>query len=297
MKRILQLSFILLILISFSCADERKFDASGAFEAVEVIISAEATGKLLEFQIEEGQELQAEQHVGYIDTVQLYLKKRQLQTQIEALVSKKPDIEIQLSALNEQLKAAEVEKQRVIKLIESDAATQKQLDDIKAQIEVIKRQIEAQKSSLEISSEGINKDIVPLQVQLEQVDDQLKKCKILNPVGGTVLTKYAEQNEMAVAGKSLYKIADLNSITLRVYISSNQLPQVKLNQKVKVYTDNGEGGFSEDKGIITWISSKAEFTPKTIQTKEERANMVYAMKIKVQNDGTYKIGMYGEVNF
>ncbi len=280
-----------------SCAEEREFDATGSFEAVEVIISAEATGKLVVFDIEEGQELQAEHQVGFIDTIQLYLKKKQLQTQIEALISKKPDIEVQLSALNEQLKAAEVEKQRVEKLIKADAATQKQLDDINAQIEVIKRQIEAKKSSLEISSSGIDKDIIPLQVQLEQVEDQLKKCKIINPVEGTVLTKYAEQNEMAVAGKSLYKIADLNSIILKVYISANQLPQVKLNQKVKVFTDDGEGGFTENEGVVTWISNKAEFTPKTIQTKEERANMVYAVKIKVINNGTYKIGMYGEVNF
>ncbi|HRX10282.1 MAG TPA: HlyD family efflux transporter periplasmic adaptor subunit, partial [Draconibacterium sp.] len=169
--------------------------------------------------------------------------------------------------------------------------------DINAQIEIIKKQIDAQKSRLSISSEGINKDILPLQVQVEQLNDQLLKCKIINPINGTVLTKYAEQNEMAVAGKALYKIADLSTIILRVYISSNQLAQVKLNQKVKVHTDDGSGGFSENEGTIIWVSDKAEFTPKTIQTKEERANMVYAIKIKMPNNGVYKIGMYGEVVF
>src|SRR5690606_27911521 len=173
----------------------------------------------------------------------------------------------------------------------------KQLDDVNAQIEIIKKQFDAQKSTLVITSEGINKDVLPLQVQVEQLNNQLQKCKIINPINGTVITKYAEQNEMAVTGKALYKIADLSTIILRVYISSNQLAQVKINQKVKVHTDDGSGGLKEDEGTITWISDKAEFTPKTIQTKEERANMVYAVKIKMPNNGDYKIGMYGEVVF
>jgi HlyD family secretion protein len=286
-----------LTMIAASCGNERKFDASGSFEAVEVIISAEANGTIKEFAIEEGQTLQAGQYIGYIDSIQLFLKKKQLESQMEALLAKKPNIGIQLSALQEQLKTAEVEQKRVASLVKSDAATTKQLDDINAQIEIIKKQIDAQKSTLVISSEGINKDILPLEVQVEQLNDQLQKCRIVNPLNGTVLTKYAEQNEMAVAGKALYKIADLSTIILRAYISANQLPQVKINQQVKVYTDDGSGGFREDEGTITWISDKAEFTPKTIQTKEERANMVYAIKIKMKNDGTYKIGMYGEINF
>ena len=286
-----------LTMIAASCGNERKFDASGSFEAVEVIISAEANGTIKEFAIEEGQTLQAGQYVGYIDSIQLFLKKKQLESQMEALLAKKPNIGIQLSALQEQLKTAEVEQKRLASLVKSDAATTKQLDDINAQIEIIKKQIDAQKSTLVISSEGINKDILPLEVQVEQLNDQLQKCRIVNPLNGTVLTKYAEQNEMAVAGKALYKIADLSTIILRAYISANQLPQVKINQQVKVYTDDGSGGFREDEGTITWISDKAEFTPKTIQTKEERANMVYAIKIKMKNDGTYKIGMYGEINF
>jgi len=298
MKKIVEvIVFAGFVLLAIACKNEKTFDASGSFEAVEVIISAEANGVLEAFNIEEGQVLQAGQMIGYIDSTQLYLKKKQLETQITALLAKKPNITVQLSVLYEQLKTAETEQQRISNLVKSDAATTKQMDDINAQIEIIKKQIDAQKSTLSISSEGINKDILPLQVQVEQLNDQLLKCKIINPINGTVLTKYAEQNEMAVAGKALYKIADLSTIILRVYISSNQLAQVKLNQKVKVHTDDGSGGFSENEGTITWISDKAEFTPKTIQTKEERANMVYAIKIKMPNNGVYKIGMYGEVVF
>jgi HlyD family secretion protein len=286
-----------LILSASACNNESTFDASGSFEAVEVIISSEATGTLKEFAVEEGQTLQAGQYIGYVDSVQLYLRKKQMESQMTALLAKKPDIAVQIAALQEQLKTAEIEQKRVANLVKSDAATTKQLDDINAQIEIIKKQIAAQKSTLVISSDGINKDIQPLQIQVEQLDDQLHKCRIINPMNGTVITKYAEQNEMAVTGKALYKIADLSTIILRVYVSGDQLSLVKLNQKVKVHTDDGSGGFREDVGTITWISDKAEFTPKTIQTKDERANMVYAMKIKMKNDGTYKIGMYGEINF
>jgi len=298
MKRILKNTvFAVIVIGAAACSNESTFDASGSFEAVETIISAEATGTLKAFQVEEGQTLEAGQQVGYVDTVQLYLKKKQLESQMEALDAKKPNIPVQLSALQQQLKTAEIEQKRIENLVKSEAATTKQLDDILAQIEIIKKQLDAQKSTLTITTEGINKDILPMKVQLEQVEDQLQKCKIVNPVNGTVLTKYAEKNEMAAVGKALYKIADLSTIILRAYISGDQLPQVKLNQKVKVQTDDGSGGFREDEGTITWISDKAEFTPKTIQTKNERANMVYAVKIKMSNVGTYKIGMYGEINF
>jgi len=288
---------VVFVFMSTACRHQNTFDASGSFEAVETVISAEATGTLKSFQVEEGQSLEAGQQVGYVDTVQLYLKKKQLESQMEALAAKKPNIAVQLSALNEQLKTAEVEKKRIENLLKADAATTKQLDDVNAQIAVIKKQIDAQKSTLDISTTGINKDILPLGIQIEQLNDQLLKSRIVNPLAGTVITKYAEQNEMVAAGKPLYKIADLSEIILRVYISANQLPQVKLNQTVKVHTDDGKGGFTETEGVITWISDKAEFTPKTIQTREERANLVYAMKVKVKNDGTFKIGMYGEVNF
>ncbi|HLT86172.1 MAG TPA: HlyD family efflux transporter periplasmic adaptor subunit [Sphingobacterium sp.] len=288
---------MLVIILSACNTNRHSFDASGSFEAEETIISAETQGMLKVFDIQEGQNLQAGQRIGYIDTVQLYLQKKQLEAQVIALAGKKPNIPVQLSALQEQLRTSEREKVRIANLVKGDAATPKQLDDINAQIEVLKKQIEAQKSSLSISSEGIGKDVIPLQVQIEQLEDQLGKCHIVNPIAGTILTKYAEANEMATVGKPLYKIADLSNIILRAYITGNQLPQIKLNQNVIVSTDDGNGGYKETEGMITWISDKAEFTPKTIQTIDERANMVYAIKVKVRNDGTYKIGMYGEVLF
>lgn len=293
-------SFILIaiaIIISACNNNNASFDASGSFEAEEIIISSEATGTIKMFDVEEGQILKSGQSIGYIDSLQLYLKKKQLEAQVIALLGKKPNIPIQLSALQEQLKTAEREKTRVSNLVKADAATAKQLDDINSQIEVLKKQIEAQKSTLDISSNGLGKNAVPLQVQIEQLNDQLAKCNIINPTNGTVLAKYAETNEMTSTGKPLYKIADLSNIILRAYITNNQLPMVKLGQKIKVLTDDSKGGYKESEGIITWINDKAEFTPKTIQTKDERANLVYAIKIKVKNDGTYKIGMYGEVVF
>jgi HlyD family secretion protein len=286
------------LLILTSCKNEKKeFDASGSFEAEETIISSEASGTIKQLSIEEGQTLKAGQYIGYIDSTQLYLKKKQLEAQISAVLSKKPNVSVQLASLQEQLKTAEKEQKRIANLVKADAATTKQLDDINGSIEVIKKQIEAQRSSLDISSEGIGKETLPLGIQIEQVNDQLKKCSIINSVNGTVLTKYANVNEAAVQGKPLYKIADLSTIILRAYITGDQLAQLKLNQTVEVHTDDGNGGFKQTEGVVTWINDKAEFTPKTIQTKDERANMVYAIKIKVKNDGTYKIGMYGELKF
>lgn len=281
-----------------ACKDKQNtFDATGSFEAEETIISAQASGTIIQFDIEEGQTLTAGRKIGYIDSTQLYLRKKQLTTQIRALLGKKPNVSVQLAALGAQLKTAEKEKLRIISLIKADAVPTKQLDDIEATILLIKKQIDAQRSSLEITSEGIGKDALPLYVQIEQLNDQLDKCTIVNPVNGTVLAKYAEANEMAAVGKPLYKIADLSQIILRAYITNNQLASVRLHQKVKVQTDDGKGGFLVTEGIVTWINDKAEFTPKTIQTKEERANLVYAIKVKVKNDGSYKIGMYGEVTF
>lgn len=296
-NRYILFKIVVVIILSACNTNQHSFDASGSFEAEETIISAETQGMLKVFDIQEGQTLQADQRIGYIDTVQLYLQKKQLEAQVIALAGKKPNIPVQLSALQEQLRTSEKEKIRIANLVKGDAATPKQLDDINAHIEVLKKQIEAQKSSLSISSEGINKDVIPLRVQIEQLEDQLGKCHIVNPIAGTILTKYAEANEMATIGKPLYKIADLSNIILRAYITGNQLPQIKLNQNVIVSIDDGNRGYKETEGMITWISDKAEFTPKTIQTKDERANMVYAIKVKVKNDGTYKIGMYGEVLF
>lgn len=278
-----------------SCQGKQGFDASGSFEAEETVIASKAQGVIMQFDIEEGQTLKSGERVGYIDSLQLFLKKEQLLSQIEALASKKPDIAVQLASLQEQLRIAGHEKARLANLVKNDAATGKQLDDMDAQVNVLRKQINAQKSSLEISTTSIVKEIKTLEVQVKQLDDQLSKCTILNPVTGTVLTRYARANETTSPGKPLYKIADLSEMILRVYISGNQLPKLSLNQPVKVFTDDGDGGFREAQGTVAWISEKAEFTPKTIQTKDERANLVYAVKVKVKNDGSYKIGMYGEI--
>jgi HlyD family secretion protein len=286
------------ILLLAACSNNQKnYDASGSFEAEEVIISAEGNGIIKSLKIEEGQSLKAGANIGYIDSLQLYLKKKQLAAQINAVLSKRPNIDIQVASLESQLFTAEKEQQRISKLVKADAATTKQLDDINASIEVLQKQLAAQKSSLAISSEGLNQETTPVEVQIEQVNDQLQKCKISNPINGTVLSKYASTNEIAAVGKPLYKIADLSTMILRVYISGNQLSQIKLNQMVKVKTDDGNGKFKETQGQVIWINNKAEFTPKTIQTKDERANLVYAVKIKVKNNGSYKIGMYGEITF
>jgi HlyD family secretion protein len=297
MKALLPLFTAVLFFLASCSNSKNTFDASGAFETEETIISSEAAGVIEQFNVAEGRTLQAGQMIGYIDSTQLYLKKKQLEAQIKAVLSSKPDINTQLAALHEQLRTAEREQQRYSNLRKEGAGTQKQMDDINAQVEVLKKQIAAQQSTLGISAESINEQTLPLKVQLEQVNDQLLKCQIINPVNGTVLTKYAEVKEVAAPGKPLYKIADLSFLFLRAYITGDQLSKIKLSQTVKVLTDDGADKYKEHEGNISWISDKAEFTPKTIQTKEERANLVYALKIKVPNDGSLKIGMYGEVKF
>jgi HlyD family secretion protein len=295
MKKIFILSAIVLSGLTACNKTEDKYDASGTFEAVETIVSAEAAGTIKQLNIEEGQVLKSGQNVGYIDSVQLYLKKKQLQAQIKAVLSGKPDIATQTAALQEQLRQAEREQRRITNLLKADAATQKQLDDANTQIEVVKKQIAAQKSSLRIMSAGLNDQATPLDVQIQQLNDQLEKCRIINEVNGTVLTKYAEVNEVTSNGKPIYKIAELNSIILRAYITGSQISHVKVGQQVKVLVDDTKDTYKTYPGTIEWISDKAEFTPKTIQTKDERANLVYAVKIRVKNDGYLKIGMYGEV--
>lgn len=298
MKKLIKLIPVVMLFVISACKNSStNFDASGSFEAEEIIISSEANGTIKEFNIEEGQKIEGGKYIGYIDSTQLYLRKKQLEAQIEAVLSKRPNVSVQLATLQEQLKTSEKEQIRISNLVKAEAATAKQLDDINAAIEVLKKQIEAQKSNLEISSSGLSNETMPLKVQIEQLEDQLNKCKIVNPQTGTILIKYAEVNEMTAVGKPLYKMADLSTMILRAYITGNQLPQLKLNQKVMVNTDDGKGGFAQKEGTIIWINDKAEFTPKTIQTKDERANMVYAIKVKVINDGTYKIGMYGEIKF
>ncbi|CAH0273968.1 Macrolide export protein MacA [Pedobacter sp. Bi27] len=296
MKRTLLPLAVLTLTSLFSCSkSEDRYDASGTFEAVETIVSAQASGIIKELNLEEGQVLKAGQTIGYIDSIQLYLKKQQLLAQVKATLSSKPDIHAQTAALQEQLYQALREQKRTASLLKSDAATQKQLDDANTQVGVIRKQITALQSSLGITSASLNDQTVPLSVQIQQIDDQLSKSKIVNQVNGTVLTKYAEVNEGTDVGKPIYKIAALNTITLRAYITGNQLIHIKVGQQVKVLVDDTKDSYKTYPGIIEWVSNKAEFTPKTIQTKDERANLVYAIKIRVKNDGYLKIGMYGEV--
>ncbi len=296
-NRSVQFIVIIVVLMLQSCGSSKKHsDASGTFEATEVIVSAEATGKILAFDIQEGQTLEANQNIGYIDSLQLYLKKKQLLTNVKSAESRRPDIRKQIAALEEQIKTAQNEKKRFEKLVKANAANQKQLDDINAQIAVLEKQLIAQQSTLTNTTTGISEDVSGVELQVEQLNDQLKKCVIMNPIKGTVLVKYAEQNEMTMQGKALYKIADTENMLLRAYITSTQLNKLKIGQTVKVLSDFGENDTKEYKGTIVWISSKAEFTPKTIQTKDERANLVYAVKIAVKNDGLLKIGMYGELS-
>lgn len=288
---LLTLSF----LIAACSGRDEAFDASGTFEAEETIISAEVSGALVAFDIEEGQHLEKRQLIGYIDSTQLHLRKVQLQSTITSVLSQRPDVNTQLAALRVQLSAAQREEDRVANLVKGGAATAKQLDDVHAQVETLKQQIAAQKSSLSITRNSIEQQVAPLQAQVAQVEDQINRCRLTSPISGTVLTKYVSTHEVVSPGKALYKIADLSSVVLRAYITGAQLPDAKLNQKVNVIIDGGPDGRRELPGVITWISDKAEFTPKTIQTRDERANLVYAIKVKVENDGVIKIGMYGEV--
>ena len=276
---------------------ENPYDASGTFEAIETIVPANASGIIEQFTIVEGQVIDSGIVIGYIDSTQLYLRKKQLQAQIQAVLSRKPNTSKQLAAYEEQLRQAKHEQQRVERLVKADAATPKQLDDANSLVAVIHKQIEALQSTLVITSAGLNEDTGPLYTQIDQLNDQLQKCKIINPVSGTVLMTYIEPHEMAIPGKPLYKIADLSTIVLRAYITGDQLTGRKLGDQVTILVDDTSGTYKEYKGTIEWISNKAEFTPKTIQTKDERANLVYAMKIRVQNDGYLKIGMYGEIKF
>jgi HlyD family secretion protein len=287
-----------------------KADAYGNFEADERIISAEATGKILTLSIEEGQELQAGQFIGAIDSVQITLKREQLLASIKAVVAKSPAIgaqlavfEKQIASVRQQLNTLDREKRRVENLLKSDAAAPKQLDDISAQIEAAQRQMDvigeqrsASDAAMGVQKSGLFAEVLPLQKQIALLDDQLAKCRIINPIPGTVLVKYAATGEVTAFGKPLYKIADMRTLTLRAYVAGNQLELVKAGQDVTILVDASDGSQKELSGKIRWISPKAEFTPKVIQTREERVNLVYAVKIEVPNpDGLLKIGMPAEV--
>ena len=285
------------ILLSLSSCGNGKgdYDASGTFEATEVIVSSEAAGKIMQFHVEEGQVLKTNEEVGYIDTLQLYLKKMQLLASGKAVANKSMDISKQIAATKEQISKAEYERRRTENLLKENAATQKQIDDIDSQIAVLKKQLEAQISTLQRGNASVTEESSAYEIQVAQLDDQLRKCHIASPINGTVLAKYAEAGELATQGKPLFKVADVQHLFLRAYITADQLSQLKLGDKVKVFSDLGEDDRREYEGTATWISDKSEFTPKTIQTRDERANLVYAVKIAVKNDGYIKIGMYGEM--
>lgn len=295
-KSILQILFLSVLLASCNSKNNHH-DASGTFEAVETIVSAEASGKILEFNLNEGDELKQGDRIGYIDSTQLYLQRLQLIQNKKAILTSTPDSKSQIEVLQRELENAQSDKKRIENLVKGEVASQKQLDDINTKIAVLQSKITALKSELGTRTSTINEQSNTVQVQLAQINDQLKKCTITNPINGTVLTKYAEANEMVPAGKPLYKIADLSTLILRAYVTGNQFSTLKLNQKVTVLIDSTENAYKEYEGIVEWISNKAEFTPKTIQTKEERANLVYAVKIKVKNDGLLKLGMYADVKF
>lgn len=275
--------------------NSHQHDASGTFEAVETIVSAEASGKILELNINEGDDLKSGTKVGYIDSTQLYLQRLQLLQNKKSILSGRPDVKPQIDVLERELETALTDKKRIENLVKGEVASQKQLDDINSKIAVLQSRITAMKSELRTRTSSINEQSSTVDVQLAQITDQLRKCSITNSVNGTVLTKYAEANEVIGAGRPLYKIADLSTLTLRAYVTGDQFAALKLNQKVTVLVDKTENEYKEYDGVVEWISNKAEFTPKTIQTKDERANLVYAVKIRVKNDGLLKIGMYADV--
>jgi len=275
----------------FSCGnDNGKADGYGNFEATEITISAENFGKLIQFDLNEGNVLQKDQFIGYIDTIQLALKRDQLEVSKAVVSSRSRGVLSQINVLNAKLKTANTNKNRAENLIKDNAGTQKQLDDVLGEIDVIENQIR----SVEIQNAPVVNELKSIDVQSQQIEDQIQKSKIINPVNGTVLTKYAEPNEITAFGKPLYKIADLSTMQLRVYISETQLATIKIGQDVTVKIDDADA-MKSYKGTISWIASEAEFTPKIIQTKEERVALVYAVKIDVANDGSLKIGMPAEL--
>ncbi len=291
MKRSKFLYIPILILFLSSCNSNNDLaDGYGNFEAVETTISAEGNGKLMKFDVTEGQQLKKNTVIGYIDTIQLSLKKEQLTASKKVIASKSKGVLSQINVLKSQLKTAEVSRKRIENLIASNAGTQKQLDDINGKIDMLHQQI----ISVETQNAPIINELKSIDVQIKQMEDQISKSVIVNPVNGTVLVKYTEPNEITGFGRPLYKIADLSKLQLRVFISETQLPDIKIGQEVTVKIDHGDEMKSYS-GIVSWIASEAEFTPKIIQTREERVNLVYAVKTDVENDGSLKIGMPAEM--
>lgn len=282
--------------MAVSCGNNAdSYDATGTFEADEITVSAEVSGRMLDFTADEGRGVAAGDVVGQIDTVQLYLKKLQLEENIRALRGSLPDVDSQTAVLKEQLKKQKTEEARVRNLAGDGVATGKQLDDVVSATRVLESQLNALESQLKNTVAGIQGQISSAQVQILQIEDNLGKCRITAPAEGTVLTKYIRKGEFAAAGRPLFRMADTGRMYLRAYFSLGQLKDVKIGQEVKVTADFGGGNVREYAGTVCWISDKSEFTPKSIQTKDERENLVYAVKISIQNDGYVKIGMYGEV--
>lgn len=292
MKRIV---YIAAMMVAVSCGKESEFDAQGTFEATEVVISSEANGKILDFDVVEGSIVETDKPVGAIDSVQLHLQRKQLLAQHSALLGSRPDIKKQVASLREQIAKHKSELRRVENMLKDGAATQKQYDDIEAQVKILETQLDATLSTLDKNTTTINNNLLALEAQIAALDDRISKCRIVSPVSGTVLVKYAQAGELATVGKPLMKVADLDKIYLRAYFTSEQLAKVNLGDEVTVVADFGGDERYNYAGRIEWISSESEFTPKSIQTKDSRANLVYAVKIAVENDGRLKIGLAGEV--
>lgn len=299
MKKTLTYSSLLALALAMTACGKgnKAYDASGVFESTEVTISAEGNGKIMSLGIQEGDRLEAGAVVGCIDTVQLFLSKVQLEASRRAVGSGRLNISRQIAALESQIVKQRQELDRFTKLEQAGASNRKQVEDIQAQLDILERQLAAQKESLQNANSNVSGQADAIEAQIAQLEDRIRKCVITSPVSGTVLAKYSEAGELAVQGRALFKVADLENIRLRAYITADQLTGLKLGQEVKVFADQGTSGRKEYAGTLVWISDKAEFTPKTIQTRDERANLVYAVKIAVKNDGLIKLGMYGEVKF
>lgn len=296
MKKLNKWAIITLSVVLVACTDtEKEYDATGTFEATEVTVSAEQNGRLLTFGIQEGDSVKIGQQVALIDTTQLYLKARQIGATKLVYASQRPDQSKQMAAVQQQLSKARMEQQRFAGLVKDGAANRKMLEDAESQVKVLERQLTALQSSLSTSTNSLNAQMGTVDVQRLQVADELRKCYVTAPITGTILDKYMECGEFAAVGKPLFKLADIDNMYLRAYITTAQLKKVKIGQEVKVFADYGNKERKEYTGRVTWISAKSEFTPKTILTDDERADLVYAVKIAVRNDGFIKIGMYGEV--
>lgn len=286
------------LVTAVSCKDtDGSNDASGTFEATEVMVSSEASGRIMALDIHEGGVLKAGQSCGLVDTLQLYLQKRQLEAGVEAALSRRRDVETQTAYIKEQIEVNRREADRVRNLIAADAANTKQLDDITSSIKLLETQLAATEADIAQNNTIAEAEAASYGAQIAQVDESLRRCRITSPIEGTVLVKYAEAGELTAAGKPLFKIADLSRMNLRAYITASQLTSVRIGQKVRVFADSGEDGVREYEGTVSWISDQSEFTPKTIQTRDERANLVYAIKVSFINDGYVKIGMYGDLKF